>query len=101
METLNIDGLEIEKTIFKGEIEVRIAISKHMILHTKTKDMSMYWNEEDESYMLLTGIERATLYLEKEIAEEIATFLSITKWACDKYDNVVVFKKGEWTYKEI
>ena len=98
METLNIDGLVIEKSEFMGVKEARIEISKHLALHTKIKDMTMYWNEEDDSYMLLTGIERATLCLEKEIAEEIAAFLGIPKWAYDKYDNVVVLKNGEWTY---
>ncbi|MCU8107435.1 hypothetical protein L5M38_23375 [Shewanella sp. SM101] len=95
METLKVDGLVIEKSEFMGVAEARIEISKHLALHTKIEKMSMYWNEDDESYMLLTGIERASLFLEKAVAEEIAEFLNLTKWKYDEYDNVVVFKNGE------
>ncbi|MDH1316661.1 hypothetical protein N5C36_21565 [Shewanella xiamenensis] len=101
METLTIDGLEIEKSEFQGVPEARIVVSKHMIICSKIKDLSIYWNEEDELFLLETGLKGVNFSLNKEIAEKIAEFLNIKKWAWDEYDNVVIYKDGEWTYTEI
>jgi len=101
MNTLTIDGLVIEKSEFMGVPEARIEVSKHLALHSKIEEMSMYWDEEDETFKLITGIARAELFLSKEVAEKIAEFLNLTKWAYDNYDNVVTLKNGEWIYTEI
>lgn len=101
MNTLKIDGLVIEKSEFMGVPEARIEVSKHLTLYSRIEEMSMYWNEEDESFQLITGIERASLFLEKEVAEKITEFLNIPKWAYDNYDNVVTLIDGEWIYTEI
>ena len=101
METLNIDGLEIAKGEFQGVPEARIVVRKHMVLNTKISEMSIYWCEEDEIFKLITGIKGAELYLDKDVAEKIAEFLDLTKWAYDDYDNVVIYNDGEWTYTEI
>ncbi|MDH0448716.1 hypothetical protein [Shewanella sp. GD04112] len=101
MNTLNIDGLVIEKSEFMGVAEARIEVSKHLALHSRIEEMSMYWDEENETFKLITGIERAELFLSKEVAEKIAEFLKIPKWAYDNYDNVVTLKDGEWIYTEI
>lgn len=101
METIKIDGLEIEKSEFEGVPEARIVVSKHMVLHTKISEMSIYWYEEDELFKLITGIKGTELYLDKDVAEKIAEFLDLTKWAYDDYDNVVIYNDNEWTYTEI
>lgn len=101
MNTLEIDGLEIEKSEFMGVAEARVKVSKHLALHTKIKEMSVYWDEEDDVFKLMTGIPRAELYLDKEVAEKIAEFLNLTKWAYDNYDNIVTLQNGEWIYTEI
>jgi len=101
MNTLKIDGLVVEKSEFMGVQEARIEVSKHLALHTKIEKMSMYWDEENETYILMTGIEKASLFLTKEVAEKIAEFLNLTKWAYDNYDNIVTLKNGEWIYTEI
>lgn len=101
METLNIDGLVIEKSEFMGVKEARIIVSKHMIICSKIKDLSIYWNEEDELFLLETGLKGVNFSLDKNIAEKIAEFLNIKKWAWDEYDNIVELKNGEWTYTEI
>lgn len=98
MKTLNIDGLEIEKSEFEGEKEARIVVSKHMIICTKIKDLSIYWNEEDELFLLETGLKGINFSLDKEVAEKIAEFLNIEKWAWDENDNIVTFYNGEWSY---
>lgn len=101
MNTLKIDGLEIEKSEFEGVPEARIVVSKHMIIYSKIKDLSIYWNEEDELFLLETGLKGVNFSLDKDVAEKIAEFLNITKWSYDNYDNIVTFKNGEWIYTEI
>ncbi|MCU8107436.1 hypothetical protein L5M38_23380 [Shewanella sp. SM101] len=101
METLNIDGLEIEKSEFEGVPEARIVVSKHMIIYSKIKDLSIYWNEEDELFLLETGLKGVNFSLDKDVAEKIAEFLDLTKWAYDDYDNVMIYNNGKWTYTEI
>lgn len=101
MKTLNIDGLAIEKSEFMGVPEARIEVSKHLALNSKIEDLSIYWNEEDELFLLETGLKGINFSLDKEVAEEIAEFLGLTKWAYDNYDNVVTLQNGEWVYTEI
>lgn len=98
METLKIDSLEIEKSEFEGVPETRIVVSRHMIIYSKIKDLSIYWNEEDELFLLETGLKGVNFYLDKDVAEKIAEFLNIKKWAWDEYNNIVTFKDGKWSY---
>ncbi|MDI5854078.1 hypothetical protein [Shewanella xiamenensis] len=109
MNTLTIDGLtfEINEPVVLDATEVRtgndirIVVSKHLVTYARSEDMSVYWDEDENLFKIYTGKEGLELYVSKEVAEEVAKFLEIPRWAYDLYNNVVTLKDGEWIYTEI
>lgn len=109
MNTLKIDSLtfEVQEPLVIDELEsrtgkdVRIEVSKHFVVYTSTENMSVYWDEEEEVFKIYTGLEHVNLFVSKEVAEKVAKFLDIPKWAYDLYNNIVTLKNGEWIYTEI
>lgn len=109
METLKIDGLTfeisepfvIDETEMRTGNDVRIEVSKHFVVYTSTENMSVYWDEDEDVFKIYTGLEHVNLFVSKEVAEKVAEFLKIPRWAYDLYNNVLTLKNGEWTYTEI